>query len=341
MVISNEHLLTLKQLSGFGPKKIQIIAQYLQQSSFKSLSLDDLLDVLIDLQKQGRLKGIKTLPDEEDIRFANRKACRILNESENLGIKMISCFDADFPKNLLKTINEEGKEDVPLYLFYKGDISITQKKSVAIIGTREPTPEGIAAGQFIGQAFAENGYNVVSGLAIGCDTSGHKGALSAAEGVTTAFLAHGLDTIYPPENTALAEQIVANGGLLMSEYPIGEGVNRYNLVARDRLQAALADATIVIQTGVHGGTMHAVNVTALSKKPLYAVEYSRPIFSDKVEGNRHLIETGTAQSLRSSEVSQIIQLLNGKKEVEVANKKEAAGIIDDSYPVGTLFNQGE
>lgn len=310
MRLSNEYILTLRNLDGFGPASIKAIADYISQSSIVDMDLSVLLGHLREMLALKLLKGsAKTnFPDMESLRDANRKAVRIMKQSADLGIKMISVFECDYPANLKDTVDENGKQDVPIILFYKGDLSITRKPAVAIIGTREPTPEGIQAGEHIAAEYARSGFNIVSGLALGCDASGHRGALSV-NGVTTAVLAHGLDSVYPEENSSLADSIVAKGGLLMSEYPIGVGVNRYNLVARDRLQAALADATIVVQTGLQGGAMHAVNATMAAKKPLYVVEYSRSIVSDKIEGNDYLRDNKGAIGLSSSMIKTEIQKL--------------------------------
>lgn len=308
MYISNEHILTLNALEGFGAATVKAIAKYISGSTFKSMDLNDLFDILEEMREAKLIKGSanKHFPDKETLREANTRAVRILDKSSNLGIKMVSQYDPVFPKNLLSTVDEAGKASVPMFLFYKGDLSITQNPAVAVIGTREPTQEGVAAGQYIAAQFAQAGFNIVSGLAIGCDTAGHKGALSVPGGVTTAFLAHGLDSVYPPENSKLADSIVANGGLLMSEYSLGMGVNRYNLVARDRLQAALSDATIVVQTAVQGGTMHAVNATLAAGKPLYVLDYSKPIFSDKVKGNQYLKDFKGARGLSAAHVKEAI-----------------------------------
>ena len=130
---------------------------------------------------------------------------------------------------------------------------------------------------------------------MGCDTCGHKGALKVG-GKTTAFLANGLDSdsIYPPENKELAEEIVEKGGLLLSEYPIGTPVDRYSLVARDRLQSGLALATLVVQTGVNGGTMHAATATLQAGKPLYAMLFKDDATNkdDKCLGNALLVKKG-------------------------------------------------
>lgn len=182
-----------------------------------------------------------------------------------------------------------------MLLWYRGDLSIASLPGLAVIGTREATPEGIAGGMFLSAEFAKRGFNIVSGLAIGCDTCGHKGALKVG-GKTTAFLANGLDydSIYPDENKELAEEIVAKGGLLLSEYHIGQSVNRYSLVARDRLQAALSKATLVVQTGIKGGTMHAANTTLKAGKTLYAMKFKDEATNlhEKCLGNAFLVKQG-------------------------------------------------
>ena len=132
-------------------------------------------------------------------------------------------------------------------------------------------------------------------MAIGCDTCGHKGALKA-KGKTTAILANGLDnnSIYPSENKDLAEDIVAGGGLLISEYRIGTPVNRYSLVARDRLQSGLSLATLVIQTGENGGSMHAAMSTLQAGKPLYTIYFKDEVTRqhEKCLGNALLVSKG-------------------------------------------------
>lgn len=101
----------------------------------------------------------------------------------------------------------------------------------------------------------------------------------------------------------------------MSEYPIGQNCGRYGLVARDRLQAGLAKATIVIQTGERGGTMHAVNATLASNKPLFVVEYknSADISHNKVQGNIMLIRDKGANALQSTGINKAIAIIEGKE----------------------------
>lgn len=306
MTIPHEFLLTLKEWKGFGPKNIQAVAEYLSTSSIKTLTSQEYLDIIADVKQLGRLKRVKELPSKSFISDAYCRAIQTLEQSNDLGIHFVSRFDNDFPEKLFTTVNEDGKPDVPLFLFYKGCLTATSGATVAVIGTREPSIEGVKAGRYISSRLAEKGVSIVSGLALGCDTSGHRGALDVEGGRTVAFLAHGLDTLYPPQNEGLAEEIVAKGGILMSEYPVGSGIDRYKLVARDRFQAALADAVVVVQTGITGGTMHAVNAALSVGKPVYALEYKGHINHDKISGNSYLIEKRGAISLKGDEIDSLI-----------------------------------
>lgn len=295
MTLSTLQVLTLQNLDGVGKKSILKVGNYINDSG-KTISCWEDIVPLLDLLK------VKVKNDEKpgkipvEVRHLQRAeivAKRIIEESKRQNIGIISYYEDDFPQSLRDSINEEGKEDPPILLYYRGDLSITKMPGLAIIGTREITPGGEKAGSYLTKEFVKRGFCIVSGLAIGCDTCAHRSTLEA-NGKTIAFLAHGLDSVYPPENKELAVEIVEKGGLLLSEYPIGMPVNRYNLVARDRLQAAMGKATLVIQTGVIGGTMHAANTTLKAHKPLFAIFYQDPETQnhEKTIGNEYLVKHG-------------------------------------------------
>lgn len=316
--MDTRQILALKEIKGCGAATIKQLVSESQKQGSGISSDSDFVDFVNSLISSG-LKRCRLKPlSKSEFSCAFDNADRLIEKSDRLGIKVVSYIDSDFPYQLLNTVNEDGKSDVPLILFYKGDLSVSKKKGIAIIGTREPTKEGLHAGEYFGEKLAEAGYNIVSGLAIGCDTAGHRGALKAIEGKTTAFLAHGLDTVYPPENVKLAEEIVDRGGLLMSEYVVGEMVNRYYLVARDRLQAALSAATIVIQTGLHGGTNHAANTTLVSGKPLFCVRYGNEalMHHEKVEGNFALVSKGAKFITSGDFMNQIASIVGEPNDIE-------------------------
>lgn len=295
MALSKEMILTLTCLKkvgveGIGPKKIFSIGAIAEDRDVEINQTEDLFAIMKDM----KVKVLQKV-SLDDLQAAYIYAKRIIEASEAKGIGLVGFYDGDFPAELRDTVDEKGKLDPPLLLWYRGNLSVTKMPGLAVIGTREPTTEGFNGGKYLAGQFAKCGYNIVSGLAIGCDTCGHEGALSVG-GKTTAILANGLDhdSIYPKENQDLAEKIVENGGLLLSEYPITTTVNRYNLVARDRLQSGLSKATLVVMTGVKGGTMHAATATLKANKPLYVMRFKNDETNkhEKCLGNAYLVEQG-------------------------------------------------
>lgn len=312
MALNTVLLITLQQLKGFGNKTVLELSKVLTAQT-----IDDLCE------EWHSLKGKKyTKITEDDLYNANQYAYRIIEASEAQGIGIISYYDEIFPEILKTCVDEDGKLNPPLVLYYRGDINALEKPGVAVIGTREPTPMGTKAGIFFASELAKKGYNIVSGLAVGCDTTGHEGAL-AVNGTTTAFLANSLawNDIYPPENVDLAHRIVENGGLLLSEYPIGYKGGKFAFIARDRLQAGLSYATLVVQTGKRGGTLHAVNATLAANKPLYAIKYNHDteLRHHKVQGNIKLLNEGKAMPFNTQNMSENFDFLD--KYVETHNKQ--------------------
>lgn len=315
MALKTEQILALLQLPSIGNAKVFSMANYAVDMHLSIDGIKDLLDFVNGCISKKIVKGIKKEYqsgfDFDDMKGAANVANSIIGRSEDAGINVVSYYDKLFPDSLKTIKTESGKSDSPLILYYKGSLKrLESHRGIAIIGTREPTSEGVKAGEYFSELFAKKDFNIVSGLAIGCDSSAHRGALNGG-GLTTAFLAHGLDTVYPKENKDLAQRILDNGGLLISEYPIGTSPMANYFVARDRLQSGLADATLVIQTGVKGGTMHAVNATINNQKPLFAVQYKDEILCkhEKVQGNMMLIDKGSAKPLTASNIEEAINLI--------------------------------
>lgn len=315
MALNTELLITLQLVKGLGNKTILGVAKNMEATTIMELcnSWEKL--------KGSRFEKITT----DKLLEANKVALRIIDTCELQKIGIISYFEDGFPENLKYCVNSEGKEEPPIVLYYRGNIDALKRPGIAVIGTREPTENGVKAGLYFSKEFAKRNFNIVSGLALGCDTTGHKGALEVG-GTTTAFLATGLDweSIYPKENQELAKMIVENNGLLLSEYYIGQKTGRYAFVARDRLQTGLSYATLVIQTGVKGGTMHAVNATLSSNKPLLTVKYkyNEDLMDDKVQGNEKLIRERKAIALGNNNLEEVISYINGeisKKQNKVNN----------------------
>ena len=302
MYISKETelIVRLLQLPGFGSRSSEIVANCMVKN--KAFDEADIYTYIMNCINNKLIRVKKEL-SRLDIQYAVDKSNKIIGESLKNNVFIISKFDEDYPFMLRNLIGNIGEDTSPLILNYKGNLSsIKDRQSIAIIGTRHPTKEGEEAGMYYAKYFAEKGFNIVSGLALGCDTIAHKGALSV-NGTTTAILAHGLQMISPKRNEFIAKEILEKGGLLLSEYLFGVPAYNTSFVERDRLQAGLAIATIVIQTGIKGGTMHAVRTTINNNKILAVVNYKEQSVkcNENVAGNELLISRGSF-SLRKAEV---------------------------------------
>ena len=284
----------LQSLKGFGSAAVRTVIAELTQCN--QYCVVDLYEILAKLCNSKKIRA--QLPTRDEMSCAAENADRIIRDSEMLGIKMFSCLEESFPSRLLNTVSEKGKQDVPVLVHCLGNLDVLGKPSLTVIGTRNPNDAGVKAAEFFSSEFASCGVNIVSGLAMGCDTLAHEAAL-AVNGSTTAILAGGLDSIYPRENRGLAGRILNAGGLLISENPVFTQTNKYNLVARDRIQAALGDATLVIQTGIDGGTMHAAKATLAADKPLFVVDY-KDNSADVIKGNLALKNIGACEISSSS-----------------------------------------
>lgn len=160
----------------------------------------------------------------------------------------------------------------PDCLYYMGDIDIlNQNHSIAVIGSRRVSQNGMALAYQVGYALGRRGINVVNGLALGCDTHALHGAL-AAGGKCVAVMPCGLEQIVPASNLSLAKRLLSNGGCLVSEYPPLAPAQRYQYVARDRLQSGISDGVLVIEASRDSGTMHTVRYAIRQGRHLACID---------------------------------------------------------------------
>jgi DNA processing protein len=186
--------------------------------------------------------------------------------------------------------------DAVAALFYRGDIAVaSMARSVAIVGTRHPTDWGRRAARAIADRFAEQGWAIVSGLALGVDTVAHESAVKH-KAATVAILGNGLASVYPASNRHLADRILGAGGLLLAEVPPHARVEPRVLVKRDRLQSGLAALTVVCQGGRTSGAMHTARFAAEQGRPLYVPALARggnPV-GEQDEGTQALLSDPAA-----------------------------------------------
>jgi DNA processing protein len=147
-----------------------------------------------------------------------------------------------------------GSENSKINLYYAGDLALLKRQAVSIVGTREVTEDGAKRARKLSRELASTGVLVVSGLAKGVDRAAHTAAIEAG-GATAAVIGTPLEKAYPPENIALQEMIYREY-LLLSPFAPREQVFRSNFPKRNRIMAALTDATIIVEASDSSGTLH-------------------------------------------------------------------------------------
>jgi len=162
---------------------------------------------------------------------------------------------------------------------------------VAIVGSRRPSPYGEAVAEQLAADLARAGVIVISGLALGIDAAAHRGALVGG-GVTVAVMGTGVDVVYPAAHSRLAEDILAAGGALVSQFPDGTTPRRHNFPARNWTMAALSDAVLVVEAAERSGALITAEAALDLHKEVMAVPGS--VFSPLSVGTHGLIRDGAA-----------------------------------------------
>jgi len=160
--------------------------------------------------------------------------------------------------------------DPPSTLWIRGDVSQLSRPGIAVVGTRQPSPYGAGMAELLSRDLANRRMVILSGMARGVDTAAHKGAIEAG-GKTVAVWGTGIDVIYPKENKKLAEQIVATGGTIVSEYPLGTFPAPQNFPIRNRILSGMSVGVLVIEAAEYSGTRITARCAMEQNRDVYAV----------------------------------------------------------------------
>ncbi|MFL0803382.1 MAG: DNA-processing protein DprA [Agarilytica sp.] len=188
---------------------------------------------------------------------------RALEWCRENNIHVLSHIDPAYP-SMLSEIAQ-----APPYLFVKGDLSVLARDQVAIVGSRSASKTGLANAHHMAAELVGRDFVVTSGLALGIDGHAHSGALSGG-GQTVAVVGTGIDTVYPKRHGQLAQDILENGGAIVSEFPLGAVASPQNFPRRNRIISGLSLGTLVIEAAVKSGSL----ITAK-----YALEQNREVFA--------------------------------------------------------------
>lgn len=190
-----------------------------------------------------------------------------------LGIQPIPFFSDAYPDSL-RTIN-----DAPPFIYVRGDVGVLNElPGVSVVGTRKATKIGLAIAERISKFLSENGWIVVSGLALGIDAAAHEGAL-LGRSKTVAVLAHGLEKAQPSANQMLAQRILDAGGVWVSEHEYGVKAKPAFFVHRNRIQVGLSCASVIVEGELKSGSMTQAEFCLRYKRHLFGVTPDSTRFS--------------------------------------------------------------
>jgi DNA processing protein len=257
-----------------------------------------------------RARSIKTFTDfhkaEQEVLFIEKN-----------NIKPLFITDKTYPQRLLHCY------DSPTLLYYKGDADLNHSKIIAIIGTRNHTEYGRLLTEKFIEEIAEQNVLIVSGLAFGIDGVAHKASLKNNL-PTIGVLAHGLDQLYPSLHAALARDMVQQGGGLLTEFRSATVPDKHNFPTRNRIVSGMSDATVVVETGIKGGSMITAELANEYNKDVFA--FPGRVTDGKSAGCNQLIRNNKAVLL--TEASELIRLMNWDHQQKPANKKQKVIFIE-------------
>jgi DNA processing protein len=247
--------LALTLTPGLGPKRILKAAQALPDlSSLFRLSMTELEALNFPAPAaQFLFTGkARTEAERELVQLREHKGALLTFEDE------------DYPEQLREIF------DPPPVLWVLGDVKLLARPSIAIVGTRHPTPYGTGMAEILARDLANHRLVILSGMARGIDTYAHKGAL-AAGGSTVAVWGTGVDVIYPKENKSLAENILVAGGAIISEYRLGTFPAPQNFPRRNRIISGISIGVLVVEAGENSGTRVTARCALEQDRDVYAV----------------------------------------------------------------------
>jgi DNA processing protein len=254
-VTSREAYIALNMIDGVGPIRVRAL---LDQFGTAEAILSTLRTELIRVEGVGDevARNIAGWRERVDL---DAELARI----EKAGVRIVTRSDADYPKHLCEIY------DPPLVLYVRGALAEDERLAIGIVGSRRTTLYGQEMSRKLAYQLARVGITIVSGLARGIDTEAHRGALQA-KGRTVAVIGCGIDIVYPSENKKLADEIVAKGGAVVTEFPFGVSPDRQNFPMRNRIISGWSLGVVVVEANVKSGAL----ITAKQ-----AMEQGREVFA--------------------------------------------------------------
>lgn len=248
MLSPQEALITLNLIPGLGSIRIQSLLEYFGTAELVLEAPGALL------QRVPRI-GSRLAEVIADWRNCTNVHAELDCAAQH-GVRVVTLLDEEYPTILRRMT------DPPVVLYVRGEWKDSDAdRSVAIVGTRHASAYGMTVSRQFGRELAEHGSTIISGLARGIDTAGHRGALDAG-GRTIAVLGHGMAGVYPPENAELAADICSGHGAVVSEFPMLMRPGRNTFPQRNRIVAAWSRAVLVAEAPLRSGSLHTAQLAA-------------------------------------------------------------------------------
>lgn len=252
-----------------------------------------------------------------------------LARAERAGVRVVTMTDPAYPAGLAEI------HDPPIVLYVRGELPAGP--AIGVVGTRKPSLYATECAKKLSYQLAYAGLAVVSGLARGIDTAAHQAAL-AAKGRTIAVLGSGMEHLYPPENAELAERIAADGGAVISEFPMATTADRQTFPMRNRIITGLSVGLLVIEAGTTSGSLISATQAGEQGRSIYAVPGR--IDNPKSIGSNRLIQQGAKLVMSAQDILDDMGLLFREDPV-LERPRPVAGLSDDETAVREAIGEEE
>lgn len=247
--------------------------------------------------------------------------------AEQAGHCILTLADANYPAALLEI------PDPPSVLYVRGNPSLLNQRGLAVVGSRNATPQGAQTAESFAKALASQGWSIISGLALGIDAAAHQGAL-AVSGATIAVIGTGADRLYPARNKELATDI-AQHGVIVSEFPLGTPAAAANFPRRNRIISGLSRGVLVVEAALESGSLITARLAAEQGREVFAIPGS--IHSPVARGCHKLIKQGAKLVETAQDVLEELGQSNSPISVETpSDNKECALLSAIGYAPSTV-----
>lgn len=250
---------------------------------------DELADLSPDIVKKITARTYQNLKASRDERLIDQ----MLERMEKHGAAAVFTDSYRYPIDL------QNIYDVPPVLYYKGAAPLNYDRRIGVVGSRRATYDGKRAAREISELLSENGVSIVSGMALGIDSEAHKGALNGGTH-TVAVLGCGVDVVYPQDNQRLYDEILDNGGLILSEHPMGTQPLRAHFPLRNRIISGLSRGVLLVEGTKNSGAMITVDYALEQGKDVFAVPGG--IYSPMAQAPNQLIVDGATPALSGDSI---------------------------------------